>query len=624
MSLETEPPALLPMRAGCVLALSASLALLAGESNPPERSATLHGTVVDALSGQPTACNVLIIDAQGRTILHGEGFRGGFRCAGEFREALPPGKARLRVTRGFETKAVERELTLAPGQAAEVRVELSRTVDLRRRGWFAGDSHDHMLHGERTLPVTFDDPALAARAEDLQYLSLAQDWPMDAPTPEKLAAEFAARTTRDCVLTWNMEAPKNYLLGDAHRCLGHCWMLATQGRTATGEDAIALLRQVNAHDYEIDKPTFANFESHRLIHELGGAAFYTHPARWWTGPWGGRAGYPQEEKARVSNLAVELPLDTLLGPTFDGVDVITGTGEAAADEMAFQIWCLLLNHGYRVAATASSDACFDRPGGATPGAGRTYTFLKEPFSLPAVAKATVCGRTFATTGPLVLATVDKQPPGAALPADGQPRTLALEAWASGADARGLTRLEIWRNGQRWRELALPAPAATFATNLTISETQDAWYCVRAKGGDERAQRAITGAFFFDTRPYQPPAPAAARVRVELLAAEDGSPLDGTLTEATYAGPLPRDGRQHVVRGGQAELTIPATARLRATVPGRAPVVLSPFVHHPPLLKFISELNAEDLVLWETYEETRRLLGDVRLTFRLPRAGQTGR
>ena len=26
---------------------------------------------------------------------------------------------------------------------------------------------------------------------------------------------------------------------------------------------------------------------------------------------------------RVSNMAVELPLDTLIGPTFDGLDVIT-------------------------------------------------------------------------------------------------------------------------------------------------------------------------------------------------------------------------------------------------------------------------------------------------------------
>jgi len=45
-----------------------------------------------------------------------------------------------------------------------------------------------------------------------------------------------------------------------------------------------------------------------------------------------------------------------------------------------ELWALLLNHGYRLAATASSDACFDRPGGGVPGSARTYTYLPNGFS----------------------------------------------------------------------------------------------------------------------------------------------------------------------------------------------------------------------------------------------------
>jgi hypothetical protein len=125
-----------------------------------------------------------------------------------------------------------------------------------------------------------------------------------------------------------------------------------------------MLMDASAWDYESQKPTYANFESHALIHQQGGAVFYTHPARWWTGAWGGQGGYPRQDRMRVSNMAVELPLDTILGPTFDGVDVITGPGEAEANEKAFALWAMLLNHGYRLAATGSSDACFDRTGGA--------------------------------------------------------------------------------------------------------------------------------------------------------------------------------------------------------------------------------------------------------------------
>ena len=150
---------------------------------------------------------------------------------------------------------------------------------------------------------------------------------MANPSPERLATEFARRSRRDCMVTWNLEAPKNYYRGDAGRCLGHCWTLGLQGRTDAGDDVIRVLLDASAHDYQSAKPSFANFESHGLIHAQGGAAFYSHPLRWWTGAWGGEGGYPKVESMRVSNMAVELPLDTLLGPTYDGIDVITGAGE---------------------------------------------------------------------------------------------------------------------------------------------------------------------------------------------------------------------------------------------------------------------------------------------------------
>ncbi len=242
---------------------------------------------------------------------------------------------------------------------------------------------------------------------------------------------------------------------------------------------------------------------------------------------------------RVSNMAAELPLDALLGPTFDGLDVITGSGELGADALAFELWSLLLNHGYRVAATASSDACYDRPGGATPGVARTYTFLDEPFSLEAVARATAKGRTFATTGPLLVLTLDKQPAGAAFPADGRQRQLAVEAWASGTDNKGLTRLEVVRNGRVIRTINCAPPAPSFRTNLPLLETQDAWYCVRAFGGDAPRQRAVSGAFFFETEPHQNPTPVPARVRVQVFAADTGAKLPATLTEVVCHATIPR-------------------------------------------------------------------------------------
>src|SRR5262245_62907858 len=115
--------------------------------------------------------------------------------------------------------------------------------------------------------------------------------------------------------------------------------------------------------------------------------------------------------------------------------------------MAFELWCLLLNQGYRLAGTASSDSCFDRIGGATPGVVRTYTYVGKRFSLPGVTRAMARGCNFVTSGPLLLVSLNGRPPGNAFPANGKPQTLQIEAWASGMDENGRSRLELLRNGK---------------------------------------------------------------------------------------------------------------------------------------------------------------------------------
>ena len=207
----------------------------------PAQEAIVHGIIKDEASQSLSACTVQITDSQGHLVTENDSFRAGFRCPGEFTRHLPAGRTIVRVSRGFETQFEQRELDLVPGERQEVSFLLKRNVELRRLGWYAGDSHAHMLHGERTVPVSFDFVALTARAEDLQYLSLAQAWSLSDPTPERLQAELQPRSARDCVLTWNLEAPKNYYRGDAGRCLGHCWNVGLRGRTREGVDVIQTL-----------------------------------------------------------------------------------------------------------------------------------------------------------------------------------------------------------------------------------------------------------------------------------------------------------------------------------------------------------------------------------------------
>src|ERR1035441_7653852 len=223
------------MKSGDALPLVAALSL-AWIADAVGADAVLHAEVKDAITGRQAPCTLTITDADRRVVTGSESFRNGFRCSGEFSKRLPAGSTRVRITRGFETKAINRQVNLVAGETTNLVFTLERVVNLRDWGWFAGDSHVHMLHGERTVPVSFDYVALTAKAEDLQYMCLAQAWNIDEPTPERLEAELRGRSTPDCFLTWNLEAPKNYYKGDAGRCLGHCWNLGVQiGRASCRE-----------------------------------------------------------------------------------------------------------------------------------------------------------------------------------------------------------------------------------------------------------------------------------------------------------------------------------------------------------------------------------------------------
>ncbi len=155
-------------------------------------------------------------------------------------------------------------------------------------------------------------------------------------------------------------------------------------------------------DYESEKPSVPNFEIRALIHSLGGISTCSHPARWWQGKWGGQGIYPVEEAKFISNMAAELPFDTVCGPTYDAIDILMPPQEVKANQEALKLWFLLLNHGYHIAASASSDATFDRPGGGVPGKVRMYTHLDGDVEMPRVAAAIQAGRSFVTSAPLLV------------------------------------------------------------------------------------------------------------------------------------------------------------------------------------------------------------------------------
>ncbi|HVX65702.1 MAG TPA: CehA/McbA family metallohydrolase [Bryobacteraceae bacterium] len=575
--------------------------------------AVIAGRILDAATRRPIPATITIRTSDGAIVTEGAGLKTGFRCAGTFEKPVPPGEAVVTVNRGFDYAGVERKASPGPGERAELVFLLRRRTPLRRLGWYAGDNHAHMIHGERTLAVDFDSVALAGRAEGLDYMSVAQHWPVPHATPAVLTEACRRVSTPDFPLFWNMEMPKNFWRGDVSHSMGHGWTLGVRDTGAGGGNLIEELDALNAWDYESGKTPAPNFESHALIHAAGGLAAYTHPTTSWRGKWGGQGGFPVEEDKFISNLAQELPYDTVTGPTYDTLDVITSS---ARDTRPQQLWFMLLNHGYRIPGTASSDCTFDRPGGAVPGQARTYTRIEGGFSRDRIAAAMKAGRNIATSGPLILLEIGPHQIGDVVPVRGPRRfELRVRAWAAGTAGARLAKVEVIRNGEIVRAFAVEGGRTIFEMRFPITEKGTAWYVARAWGAAE-GEAALTNPIYFEGPDYRPPQPARARVIAAIIDAATGAPLDGRCTIVTMQGGTPRTLRTEDFRSGRLALEVPGTARLTVQAPGYAPETKSIFMDSPELLDMALNMRAEQILNWETYEKIRSLLGEIKLDFRL--------
>lgn len=466
--------------------------------------------------------------------------------------------------------------------------------------------------------MTFSYVALAARAAGLDYMSIAQNWNLSPSqtTPAYLGSICRRLSTADFILDWNMETPKNYWRGDVTHCLGHCWMLGMLGYTAEGRDAIQELSQLSALDYESQKTPAPNFESQALIHALGGIVAYTHPCRWEWGTWGGKGKYPLVDGKFISNLAQELPYDTVVGPTYDALDILMQPWDQQNYLKAQKLWFLLLNKGYRIAATAATDSSFDNPAKAQPGLARVYTHIDGPPSIGAIAQSMKSGRNFVTTGPLLLLKIGSHLAGDVVHLS-QPGDfpVVLEAWPSGMPDQRLTGVELLRNGIVVRHFDVSQAERKFAARFTINEKGTAWYIARCFGTNT-LQVAITNPIYFAASDYHPPQPTLARVTTMVTDRNTGSPLSGKCHIVRMVGLEPVQMSAFSFKAGQFTVEVPGTIRLRVEANGYKPMDKSVFMDYAPLLQMTLNMREAELTDWRTFEEIQRLLRTVKLNFPL--------
>jgi hypothetical protein len=445
--------------------------LALGASAQIGRDVRLSVTIVDAATGRPTPARILLQNADGRrpevpgalaistsavpvprqaiAVMWGrqdraEGYAlqpdGAFYVDGAFDVNVTPGTYTLTVSKGSEYLRQLVPLEVAPVNGLTQEVRLARWIDMPARGWYSADDHIHL----RRSPA--DNAAIARwiAAEDIHVgnlLEMGDFW----------ATYFS-----------------QYAFGPAGRYEDNGrWLSPGQEEPRTPEVGHTI--SLGASQFVRFRGDYYSYD--RLfdrIHALGGMTGFAHQAMSFHGYRG-------------------LVLNTLRGKTdfLELAQFCVPEGPLAVDH-----YYLLLDLGFRLTALAGSDFpwCgrgpaygFPAPQIAQIGNARFYAHVEGPLTFDGWFAALKAGRTFVTTGPVVLLTVNGRRPGDTIDVTRGTR-LRVTAEALGHETQvPLQSLEIIGHG-RVLSRAAGRGAARLTAELDLPAEHGLWIAAKAEAG----------------------------------------------------------------------------------------------------------------------------------------------
>ena len=455
------------------------LLLLGAEGT--ERKVELRGEVVDAETGNPLPARVYIRSADGRWFFARSASPDG--SAVEYRKQrfstsvemhttvsahpfiveVPPGRCTVIVERGKEYLPVEKTLEVGR-EPVGLKVELRRWIDMAAAGWYSGDTHVH-----RSI-------------EELPNLMLAEDL--------------------------NVGLPLSY------------WVLSAYTPPGSGDKSTAA--EVRPEPIQVDPthviyPVNTEYEIFRVGnkgHTLGAVFVLGHKTPFEQGvpPVG-----PIAERARREGALLDLdkhswPWSLMLVPVMKvdlfelannhvwrtefgfrqwSLDVAPAYMNLEKDERGFTEWgwidfglqtyYALLNCGFRMKPTAGTAS------GVHPvplGFGRVYVHLPQRFSYEKWMQGLGAGRSFVTTGPMLMVRIDGHPPGTTIPAKtGERRSRRITGLA--ASSHPLHAIEVIVNGRVAQRVAAAnrktergGYESPIAADVELSTAGSCWIAVR--------------------------------------------------------------------------------------------------------------------------------------------------
>lgn len=378
------------------------------------------------------------------------------------------GTARIDVARGPEFEPFRATLTAEEVGRGPVRVRLRRVFD-PGAGWLSADLHAHLHYGGEYL-LDASSARLAQEAEGLFFLNLAVANQESDIVHDRAAFSSVPIGDPRTTTSWGEEFRNDFY--------GHICLTAPRHLVEPVFSGFLFTEQ------PFDFPTTVH--AARGGEATGALVSSAHPVI-------ASRSMPELFRSARSVEARELPVLAALG-LVDSVDVLSFPGDA---RRTAALWYRLLDCGFRLAASAGSDAfmnvadgeafmtgergvpagagaCFSAPVGGV----RLYA-RSEHRTRDGLCAAIRAGRTYVTNAPCVSLAVTGHEPGDVI--DIRART-TLSVEATVVSSVPLDALELVVNGRVRRRLPLGQAPIQASASWTLSTAGPAWIAVRAVGG----------------------------------------------------------------------------------------------------------------------------------------------
>jgi hypothetical protein len=422
-----------------------------------DQAGTLRVTVIDPETSRPTFCRVNVVGADGNYYeprdhplapwsLHRLANRQGkgpfryygwfFYSPGEFTVQVPAGPVRVEVQKGYEFRPVSVQTHVAAGSARSVTIPLVRTLPMVEHGYYSGDTHIHL---NRTND-TDDERALdLIAAEDIRFgFILCMNDPRGYTGT--MARQIWPQTNGFGTSSVRRRGPYVIASGQEYRCgtYGHICLL--------------MHKRLVLEETTVDPNNWPVFGLvGQETRQLGGYSFHAH------------GGYAREIYADFAQRAT------------DGVELLQF---AEYRGIALQGWYRMLNVGYRFPAVGACDFPYCRALGDC----RTYVHSAQPPSALDWVRHAAQGRSFFTTGPMLLLEVDGRRPGDAIRKEGNGPFRVSARLRVRSEVTPVTHIELIVNGRTARQLVVPKAVGAgnwLELEEALTLTESSWVAARA-------------------------------------------------------------------------------------------------------------------------------------------------